>query len=268
MGLFDRFKKQDCEICGKEVGMFGYKKLEDGEICKDCVKLLSPWFEDRRHSTVAQIKEQLAYREQNAEELKNFHPTIVYGDSHRRMFVEERDGVPYRFCIANGEDYLDENADLVLVENIEEIIIDIQDNAHELLLHEEEKDEDGNIIQEEEYYDPPRYDYSYEFKATLLLKNIPWFDAMDIQLNRENPELFEVGDMGDADDAAAYARANPKEAFSEKFLKYKTWCDEIEALTKPRTAVPEQEAPKPKFCPNCGAPCEGGKFCQNCGSRL
>ena len=57
MGLFDRFKKQDCEICGKEVGMFGYKKLEDGEICKDCVKLLSPWFDDRRHSTVAQIKE-------------------------------------------------------------------------------------------------------------------------------------------------------------------------------------------------------------------
>ena len=52
MGLFDRFKKQDCEICGKEVGMFGYKKLKDGEICKDCVKLLSPWFEDRKESTV------------------------------------------------------------------------------------------------------------------------------------------------------------------------------------------------------------------------
>ena len=268
MGLFNVFKKKDCEICGKEVGMFGYKKLEDGEICKDCVKLLSPWFEERRHATVAQIKEQLAYRERNAEELKNFHPTIVYGDSRRRMFVEERDGVPYRFCIANGEDYLDENADLVLVENIEEIIIDVQDNAHELLLHEEEKDEDGNIIQEEEYYDPPRYDYSYEFKATLLLKNIPWFDAMDIQLNRENPELFEVGDMGDADDAAAYARANPNEAFSEKFLKYKTWCDEIEALTKPGAAAPVQEAAKTKFCPNCGAPADGSKFCQNCGSKL
>ena len=36
MGLFDAFKKKDCEICGKEVGLFGYKKLEDGEICKDC----------------------------------------------------------------------------------------------------------------------------------------------------------------------------------------------------------------------------------------
>ncbi len=32
MGLFNIFKKKDCEICGKEVGMFGYKKLEDGEI--------------------------------------------------------------------------------------------------------------------------------------------------------------------------------------------------------------------------------------------
>ena len=71
MGLFDRFKKQDCEICGKEVGMFGYKKLKDGEICKDCVKLLSPWFEDRKESTVAQIKAQIAYRERNAKEHEN-----------------------------------------------------------------------------------------------------------------------------------------------------------------------------------------------------
>ena len=80
MGLFDRFKKQDCEICGKEVGMFGYKKLKDGEICKDCVKLLSPWFEDRKESTVARIKAQIAYRAQNAEELKAFQPTTVVGE--------------------------------------------------------------------------------------------------------------------------------------------------------------------------------------------
>ena len=82
MGLFDIFKKQDCEICGKEVGMFGYKKLQDGEICKDCVKLLSPWLEERRESTVAQIKEQLAYRARNAEELKDFHPTKTFGDNY------------------------------------------------------------------------------------------------------------------------------------------------------------------------------------------
>ena len=33
-------------------------------------------------------------------------------------------------------------------------------------------------------------------------------------------------------------------------------------------SAPVQEAPKPKFCPNCGAPYEGGKFCQSCGSKL
>ena len=33
-------------------------------------------------------------------------------------------------------------------------------------------------------------------------------------------------------------------------------------------SAPAQEAPKPKFCPNCGAPYEGGKFCQSCGSKL
>ena len=33
-------------------------------------------------------------------------------------------------------------------------------------------------------------------------------------------------------------------------------------------AAPVQEAPRPKFCPNCGAPYEGGKFCQHCGNKL
>ena len=33
-------------------------------------------------------------------------------------------------------------------------------------------------------------------------------------------------------------------------------------------SAPAQEVPKPKFCPNCGAPYEGGKFCQSCGSKL
>ena len=33
-------------------------------------------------------------------------------------------------------------------------------------------------------------------------------------------------------------------------------------------AAPVQEAPRPKFCPNCGAPASGGKFCQHCGSPL
>ena len=50
MGLFD---KKICDICGEKIGLLGNRKLDDGNLCKDCAKKLSPWFEDRRHSTVA-----------------------------------------------------------------------------------------------------------------------------------------------------------------------------------------------------------------------
>ena len=63
MGLFGKlFEKKECSICGGEIGLLGNRKLEDGNCCKNCAKKLSPWFEERRHSSVVQIREQLAYR--------------------------------------------------------------------------------------------------------------------------------------------------------------------------------------------------------------
>ena len=125
MGLFDIFKKKDCEICGKEVGMFGYKKLEDGEICKDCVSLLSPWFDDRRHSTVEQIKAQLAYREENKKELASFRPTISLG-RYYEIKVELEGGVPKRFVIAR-DNYMEENADIISFSKVRSFDIDIRE---------------------------------------------------------------------------------------------------------------------------------------------
>ena len=61
MGLFD---KKYCSICGDKIGLLGNRKLEDGNLCKHCAAKLSPFFSERRHSTVDGIKEQLAYREQ------------------------------------------------------------------------------------------------------------------------------------------------------------------------------------------------------------
>ena len=45
MGLFD---KKYCSICGGKIGFLGNRKLEDGNLCKDCAGKLSPWFSDRR----------------------------------------------------------------------------------------------------------------------------------------------------------------------------------------------------------------------------
>lgn len=35
MGLFD---KKFCDICGEKIGLLGNRKLEDGNLCKDCAK--------------------------------------------------------------------------------------------------------------------------------------------------------------------------------------------------------------------------------------
>ena len=52
MGLFD---KKYCDICGEKIGLFGNRKLEDGNMCKACARKLSPWFDERRHSTLEEI---------------------------------------------------------------------------------------------------------------------------------------------------------------------------------------------------------------------
>ena len=82
MGLFGKlFEKKECAICGGEIGLLGNRKLEDGNMCKACAAKLSPWFDERRHSTVAQIEEQLEYRESNKENVAAFRTTLSLGET-------------------------------------------------------------------------------------------------------------------------------------------------------------------------------------------
>ena len=275
MGLFDVFKKKDCEICGKEVGMFGYKKLEDGEICKDCVKLLSPWFDDRRHSTVAQIKAQLAYREENKAALAGFRPAVAFGEQYT-LRAELVNGVPTRFVVERTDSYLEENADIINFKDVTSFNIDVQESDREL------KTENSNG--EEVSYNPPRYEYSYDFCVEIYV-NHPYFDDIRFQLNRNSVDLETVarrpGTVG--------IRAVFDPMLYPEYRQYRKECDELEELFRagmqgmplngyapavPAEPVPQSEpapAPAPagpKCCPNCGAPADGGKFCQSCGSRL
>ena len=64
MGLFG---KKDCAICTSKTGILGGTKVKDGNICKECKKLLSPWFMDYKESSVDDIKKQLEYRKENQE---------------------------------------------------------------------------------------------------------------------------------------------------------------------------------------------------------
>ena len=86
MGLFD---KKYCDVCGEKIGLLGNRKLEDGNLCKNCAKQLSPWFSERRHSTLADIKAQLAYREENKQAVKDFHVTLTLGKGMKVLVDED-----------------------------------------------------------------------------------------------------------------------------------------------------------------------------------
>ena len=197
MGLFDMFKKQDCEICGKEVGMFGYKKLEDGEICKDCVKLLSPWFEDRRHATVQQIKEQLVYREQNAKEHENFTISRKIGDEEFIMYIEEVGGVPTRFFVTSRSDYKAENPDIISFKDVASCVTDIQVRDEEI----KQRNAEGQMVS----YRPPRYKHHHDFFIKMEIRNNPYFDDIKFRVNGSCITLETVGDVGGGFGGAALA---------------------------------------------------------------
>lgn len=173
MGLFDAFKKKDCEICGKDVNLFGYKKLEDGEICKDCLKKLSPFFDDRRHSTVEQIKAQIAYREENEKDLQNFNYNVVIG-SYQKMYIELVGGVPHRFVISSQSDFKAGNPDIILFKDIASCTPDIRESRSE----ETYTNDKGERVS----YNPPRYEYSYDFNIKLMISGCPYFDDININL--------------------------------------------------------------------------------------
>ncbi len=274
MGLFDVFKKKDCEICGKEVGMFGYKKLEDGEICKDCVKKLSPWFEDRRHATVAQIKEQLAYRAANEEKLASFRVAQVIGDYYK-MYVEEVNGIPTRFFC--DDDYMSENPDIIEFKDLMSCTTDVRTYEREL----KRNDGNGNQVS----YNPPRFETDYDFYINMHIANNPYFDDIRFKLNGSTVTLetragSSVGFLGMTFNTASVNVSSQRE--QQRYQDYTGMCQQIEFIVqKSRQTAPvaapaaepaaapvaEPAAPAgPKFCQNCGAPADGGKFCQSCGS--
>ena len=285
MGLFDRFKKQDCEICGKEVGMFGYKKLEDGEICKDCVKLLSPWFEDRRHATVAQIKEQIAYRERNAKELENFTISRQLGKNEYIMYIEEVNDIPTRFFVTNRSDYKAVNPDIISFKDVVSCVTDVDERHEEI----KQRNSEGQMVS----YRPPRYKHHHDFYIRMEIRNNPYFNEIKFRINSSDIVLETEGDVGGGIGGAVLAgvlqgagistvgaQANTPGNYSEKrrYAECAMICQKIEQAVEDgkrgaqpvvaAPAAPVQEAPRPKFCPNCGAPYEGGKFCQHCGSKL
>lgn len=284
MGLFGGlFDKKTCAICGGEIGLLGNRKLEDGNMCKTCVKKLSPWFGERRHSTVEQIKGQLRYREENRQAVLSFRTTRTYGEDWE-LRIDEDQG---KFMIVRGNGRIDEeNPDVVGLDQVTGVEFDIDENK----LEEKRKDVNDDMVS----YNPPRYYYQYDFYIIIRVRH-PYFDSMKFQINRDTVEINNTSTrdgggpgrrMGIAPRGSMNRVTPPRQ--DPEYRRYETMCREIKAAllrqtTSQQDDFPQQEASRgggspagaapaaaqsPKFCPACGAPAGSGKFCEFCGSPL
>lgn len=255
MGLFDAFKKKSCDICGGEIGLLGNRKLEDGNMCKECAKKLSPWFEDRRRSTVAEIEQQLAYREKNREAVAAFNITRSLGDSTKVLLDEDA----CKFMVTDARKLEEANPDVLDFTQVTGCELDIEEDADE----EMRTDNEGNSVS----YVPPRYNYSYDFNMIIRV-NHPYFDEMRFRLNSSS--VYTTGAN------AVPASRKPVPRSSPDYCEYEDMGKEIKAvLTQERQRARDEAkaaaAPKAAVtCPWCGATTtpDAGGCCEYCGGAV
>ena len=184
MGLFD---KKYCDICGDKIGLLGNRKLEDGNLCKNCAAKLSPWFSERRPSTVEEIKEQLAYREANKEAVAAFHTTRTLGKDIK-VLLDEDNG---KFMVTSARNIAEANPDVLSFGDVTGCDLDIEEGRTEI----EYEDREGN----RQSFNPRRYAYHYDFYMTIHV-NHPYFEEIRFKLNDSSVD-------GDVDTLIEYDQA-------------------------------------------------------------
>ena len=281
MAFFGLFDKKTCAICGGEIGLLGNRKLEDGNCCKSCASKLSPWFDERRHSTVEQIKEQLAYREENLKAVENFHTTRTIACDRWNVLLDED---ARKFILTKDPRKITEtNPDVISFSDITGCRTDVDEDRTE-----EKREVKRGDKTEYVSYNPPRYTYRYNFKYIINVNN-PYFDDMKFELNSSSVEIKSDSGSGFSSDPKAGllenilnaavstgvgGAVNPRN--NPEYAKYEKIGEDItEALTGAQTIVREEKeaanaAPKIAVCPYCGAQTEvtaDGK-CEYCGGYI
>ena len=167
MGLFD---KKYCDVCGEKISLLGNRKVDDGNLCKECAKKLSPWFSERRHSTIESIKEQLNYRMDNLIKTADFYTSRTIGE-HYKLIIDD---INHKFAVGTGAFPLSTNPDILDFSQAAGIDLKIDESRREI-----KRTVDGR----QESYNPPKYEYSYTFRATIHVTGNPYFDEMSFSIS-------------------------------------------------------------------------------------
>ncbi len=238
MGLFD---KKYCSVCGEKIGFLGNRKLEDGNLCKNCARKLSPFFSERRHSTVEEIKEQLAYREANKGKVAAFHPTRTFNCREYLILDEDK----RQLIVTDRKNWKDENPDVIDFADVTGCDIDVDESRTELY----HKNAEGKNVS----YEPKRYEYSYDFNMTIAVNN-PYFTEIPLRVNDDEIKYRTCAEYRQAEQTATEIR--------DLLLGIRA---------DHRKAVEAAATPKKKVvCPYCGAtttPDEKG-CCEYCGAPV
>ena len=219
MGLFD---KKICDICGEKIGLLGNRKLDDGNLCKDCAKKLSPWFEERRHSTVEDIKRQLEYREKNKKAVMDFCITRQINTRNYNVFIDDNKG---NFTVARKLD-VNENPDIVPLSAIVQCRVDVDQQQHE-----ETYTKDGETVS----YQPPVYKYEFDYTMRIKVRT-QWFDDMDFRLNTfsissdKRRELMEVEQTAESRMQQTMAQLLKQNPAPDKESRQMAWVQHMNSL--------------------------------------
>ena len=269
MGLLGRlFEKERCAVCEAEAGVLSRRRIEDGYLCSACARKLSPYFEGRRHATSAQIKEQLAYREENKKAVAEFNATrtievatlgkavasgrgatsggaVASGGAATsgsvkgtRVILDEDAGT---FIVTDNPEWYDANPDVFDLGQVTGCDYEVDENRTEVL----RKNGRGKEVS----YNPPRFDSTYDFHVTIHLEH-PYVTTIRFKANQEPIEHRD----------------------SAEFQRVEEACRQIrEALTQTGEGPRVEEVPKaPVQCPHCMATTmlDAHGCCEYCGSQL
>ncbi|NLJ70049.1 MAG: DUF4428 domain-containing protein [Clostridiaceae bacterium] len=282
MGLKSLFKSKNCDICGEKIKLLGNRKLEDGNICSKCAKKLSPFFSERRKSTLAEIKEQLQYREENEQQLNNFTPTRIFGNNTQIMVDE----TSRNFIVTSRKKWQEYNPDIISLDQVTYCNLKIDEDKKEIYRENNE----GKRVS----YEPRRYEYKYAFWIEIGIQS-PWFDKIRFELSTIRPEkrydrsYKEYERQGEeireymTTRGYLFDQSNVRQGHSSSPV------DSPTVQTSPAAGVvvgtpvgANSEVPvgspaatpagRPKFCHNCGtdlsAMPETSRFCPGCGTAL
>ncbi len=164
-------------MCGGRLGLFSWRRLKKGAVCRNCSEKLSPFFTGMRESTADEIREQIACRERNRAVYKDFKAGREFGENDRIVLDEKEE----RFVVYPARYTAGREPDVIDVSSVRDAVFETDETKVEVKY----KDRDGLEVS----YDPPKYQYRFDYFAKIHTKS-PYYPVIRIKLNKK-----EVGGM-------------------------------------------------------------------------